>query len=728
MSIPSLLQALNKSGLTEAQIAASLGVSQSTVHRWSNASVVPTPQKQAALFEFSRNSGIDVSNIDAFIQAKSFEDAVDATLRNIRESLHRYASFSTRNEALDFIAALFSAHTNSIRQGEKGIHIDSLDEDNLASSLRGFVVSRLASRKDGLDFSNSENVVFSIKDSETKLARELVSAFQRLSTELHLAESVDKGGDLLNLVFGRFLSDSFQEEKELGQYLTPTEVVQFMVDLALNDLTLEERNSLSSIESLDDFGYVLDPSCGVASFLAEFLRRANQQLGDADGTWISAAASKLAVGMDKSSRMIRLAKANLHTFNLRDGDVNLFLGNSLEKTNKSNPLATMDGKVGLILTNPPFGAEFSGSEIADFKLASSWSSKPPKTIDSELLFLERYIEWLRPGGQLLAVVPDSILTNKGIFQSLRNGLSDQVEIRSVISLPAVTFAAAGTATKTSILHLRKANDSMVPARFAVCESLGYSVSTRGSQRKKIYNSENQLPSILEQILTGKSDGMVRVIDSFDEKGRWDATYHATLPLEFQALIDETQGLLTVREIADISTRRSDPRKFTSPHFRYIEISDVDGETLSVSSKQVESAKAPSRARQVVSAGDILISTVRPERKAIGVVPESLEGAICSTGFVVLRTKSRDPYAIAGLLRTDFFTLQLLRNNVGIAYPTFEPSCLPDLWIPANNEQLITLEESAQLFVEAQRAFERAKASFSHKLSELTQVMEGSIQK
>ncbi len=42
--------------------------------------------------------------------------------------------------------------------------------------------------------------------------------------------------DLLNDTFGQFLTDSFTDEKELGQYLTPPEVVRFMVELGLQSL------------------------------------------------------------------------------------------------------------------------------------------------------------------------------------------------------------------------------------------------------------------------------------------------------------------------------------------------------------------------------------------------------------------------------------------------------------------------------------------------------------
>ncbi len=72
--------------------------------------------------------------------------------------------------------------------------------------------------------------------------------------------------------------------------------------------------------------------------------------------------------------------------------------------------------------------------MSKFSIANHASSSSTSTIDSELLFLERYLDWLMPGGILVAVVPDSVLTNQGLFAKLREGMASQVELISVISL------------------------------------------------------------------------------------------------------------------------------------------------------------------------------------------------------------------------------------------------------------------------------------------------------
>ena len=111
--------------------------------------------------------------------------------------------------------------------------------------------------------------------------------------------------------------------------------------------------------------------------------------------------------------MIKLALTNLALFGIPS--VNLHLANSLRRfRNEAEITNQLSGRVKLILTNPPFGAEFSGDDIELYKIATNWSKRSLKSVDSEVLFMERYIDWLAPNGVLVAIVPDSILTNRGL--------------------------------------------------------------------------------------------------------------------------------------------------------------------------------------------------------------------------------------------------------------------------------------------------------------------------
>ena len=83
----------------------------------------------------------------------------------------------------------------------------------------------------------------------------------------------------------------------------------------------------------------------------------------------------------------------------------------------------------------------------------------------------------------------------------------------------------------------------------------------------------------------------------------------------------------------------DPRQTPGEVFTYIDVSSVCRETLSIKGeKEILGLEAPSRARRKVMSGDVIFATIRPTLQRLAVIPDSLDDAICSTGFFVLRPK------------------------------------------------------------------------------------------
>jgi type I restriction enzyme S subunit len=67
---------------------------------------------------------------------------------------------------------------------------------------------------------------------------------------------------------------------------------------------------------------------------------------------------------------------------------------------------------------------------------------------------------------------------------------------------------------------------------------------------------------------------------------------------------------------------------------------------------------------------------------VGLVPESLDGAVATTGFAVVRPANKtDAFFLLAVLRHPASTAQLMRCNTGSAYPAIEESVLPQMWIP-----------------------------------------------
>ncbi len=589
----------------------------------------------------------------------------------------------------------------------------------VAEQFRAFAPVSLAHEMKPGDFA------LRLRDDEQELAHDIIGCFDHLR-ETDLLDSV--GGvesvDVLNDAFGQFIADSFVQEKELGQYLTPNEVVRYMVRLGFSSLADETRQAILDPSTVHRAGLVMDPSCGVGTFLTEALRvmfLECRKIGGVDVAkeLVEKALESCIVGMDKSERMLRLALTNLAMFGA--GKVNLHLANSLARSGRDGELtASLEGRAKLILTNPPFGASFDGAHLLKYKLVTEWVSRRPQAVDSELLFLERYLDWLAPGGHLVAIVPDSILTNKGIFEDMRKALFQRATILGVVSLPAVTFGVAGTGTKTSILHLtkkRRGDRTSKGVFFAVCNSVGYEVQTRGSTRTKIPRGVDQLPEIFEasQGLRALPHARIGHLDVADH--RWDAVYHAGVSTAVGKRIERGNGsVLRVKDVADLSSERINPARLGAGRsFKYIEISDVDGEGYAVRANDTACAEAPSRARKSVRTGDVLVSTVRPERRTVGVVPAELDGSICSTGFAVLRCRSIRPLVLAHMLRHKFATEQIVKENAGIAYPAIEEERLLDIVLPIDKTGLRALSKVANQFEQARMSLRDAEDSFTRAL-------------
>lgn len=122
----------------------------------------------------------------------------------------------------------------------------------------------------------------------------------------------------------------------------------------------------------------------------------------------------------------------------------------------------------------------------------------------------------------------------------------------------------------------------------------------------------------------------------------------------------------------LPVRSADPTAmFGESEFTYVDISAVDRDRREIVSPQVLTpGAAPSRARQVLAAGDVIVSTVRPNLNTVALVPESLNGAIASTGFCVLRPNQErlDKRFLFHWLSSESTVRRLVQQATGATYP------------------------------------------------------------
>jgi hypothetical protein len=197
------------------------------------------------------------------------------------------------------------------------------------------------------------------------------------------------------------------------------------------------------------------------------------------------------------------------------------------------------------------------------------------------------------------------------------------------------------------------------------------------------------------------------------EGRWDLDYH--LPPEIIRQYPEA-SVGTVSELARVSKEMRDPTGHPEESFSYVDISSVDvGAGVIGTATNILGEEAPSRARMSIRAYDVLVSTVRPTRGAIAVVPVELHGQICSTGFVVLRCKAGvNPFFLHFVLRLRSTAEQFRKFATGSSYPAILDSDVLKTLVPrlsqADQDDLAgftneALLEREQIVAEAELRFQ-----------------------
>lgn len=122
--------------------------------------------------------------------------------------------------------------------------------------------------------------------------------------------------------------------------------------------------------------------------------------------------------------------------------------------------------------------------------------------------------------------------------------------------------------------------------------------------------------------------------------------------------------------------------------RYVEISDVNEAEGITAVADVIFGGAPSRARRVVRAGDVIVSTVRTYLRAVAAVGPDYDGVIASTGFAVLRPRGIDERFLKYVVLDRAFMDEVVAQSTGVSYPAINASDLVRIRVPvpAREEQ------------------------------------------
>lgn len=299
--------------------------------------------------------------------------------------------------------------------------------------------------------------------------------------------------DVKGFAFEKFMDGFFKGS--YGQYFTPRELIKFIVDM-MNPT----RDSL-----------ILDPACGSGGFLLHVFDKIREQANeyadkgtaDHNNYWSDFARSNL-FGIEINENIAQVAKMNMIIHG--DGHTNVACADSLQPFETLKQKTKNDSfdkeKFDFILTNPPFGSNINSSEypfIKGYELGKSTSKSgkttPRKNQKSEVLFIERCLEFLKKGtGKMAIILPDGVLSNSSM-QYVRDYLMEKTQILGIVSFPQLAFKQYGAGVKSSVIFCRKKADFEGETNYkifmAIAENVGYDSTGRKT-------TENDLDMILEE--------------------------------------------------------------------------------------------------------------------------------------------------------------------------------------------------------------------------------------
>jgi type I restriction enzyme M protein len=253
-------------------------------------------------------------------------------------------------------------------------------------------------------------------------------------------------------------------KKKEGQFFTPRPVIDMVVKM-LNPKANE---------------FVIDPACGSAGFLLHSVMWVAG--GVISGKPLPPSAQNFAqnkiYGIDFAPKAVKIAKA-----------INLIVGDGKSHIYKDNSLAPHtwedETKAGLrsrllrfpsdpekdrenqekflffdfdvLMTNPPFAGTVKERDILRLYKLAEKNGKLVNKIGRHILFLERCLDFLKPGGRMAIVLPQGLLNNTNA-EYIRRFVIDEAWILAVVGLHVNTFK-PHTGTKTSVLFLQKYTDA-----------------------------------------------------------------------------------------------------------------------------------------------------------------------------------------------------------------------------------------------------------------------------
>lgn len=298
-----------------------------------------------------------------------------------------------------------------------------------------------------------------LRQDEIQLSPEHLSI---VVSQLEDIKLLDTNLAVIDAAFEYLLPEVAKGKK--GQYFTPRHVI----DMAVKMLNPHDKE------------YVIDPAAGSGGFLIHTMQWVwNNDLKDASHEKQVDYARRYLYGIDFDDKPVKISRALMliagdgrsHIFKLNSLNPKEWQGSDSEKEKARAELRERLLKTGdyeadrnneenfrnfafdVLFTNPPFAGEIrEQSLLKDYELSNK-KGKLSKKVERDLLFIERALQLIKPGGRLAIVLPQGKLNNTNM-EYVREWLLEKARILAVIGLHVNTFK-PHTGTKTSVVFLQK---------------------------------------------------------------------------------------------------------------------------------------------------------------------------------------------------------------------------------------------------------------------------------
>lgn len=287
--------------------------------------------------------------------------------------------------------------------------------------------------------------------------------------------------DVVDDAFEYLMSKAQKGEK--GQYFTPRYVIDMCVKMmnpTINDKIIDTACGSSgfTVHSIFKVWKEIRLSKGLEpgeDFTAserttderDFVRK-NVFAIDFDEKTVRVARTLNLIAGDGQTNVLHLNTLDYSRWNevTKQEDWNDTYNEGFKKLKKLQPKGSNDFSkfnFDLVMANPPFAGDIKEQTIlSHYELAKNDKGKWQKKVGRDILFIERNLNFLKPGGRMAVVLPQGRFNNAG-DKYIRDFIAERCRILAVVGLHGNVFK-PHTGTKTSVLFVQKWDDELCPKR------------------------------------------------------------------------------------------------------------------------------------------------------------------------------------------------------------------------------------------------------------------------